>query len=34
MKKMKKINDEKNDDECCRFEMKWKKKIFDDRALM
>jgi hypothetical protein len=27
MKKMKKMSDEKNDDECCRFEMKWEKNI-------
>jgi hypothetical protein len=33
MKKMRKMSDEKNDDECCSFEMKWKK-ILDDRALM
>jgi hypothetical protein len=33
MKKMKKMSDEKNDHECCRLEIKWKK-IFDDRALM
>jgi hypothetical protein len=26
MKKMKKMSDEKNDDECCRFKMKWEKK--------
>jgi hypothetical protein len=23
---MKKMSDEKNDDECCRLEMKWEKK--------
>jgi hypothetical protein len=33
MKKMKKMKNEKYDDKCCRFEMKWKK-ILDDRALI